>query len=684
MIRPFFVGAVLSAALVFSATAGAQTLGCELGGTGGPIPTSGTGGGGTFPTVFPPAATTCTINVAATPPGATCVTEVRLNGLTHTFAGDVQFVLQDPAGAKYNILCRPGGGCDYAGNYVIVPAGTGCGTFPTTCTGVSLLNGSYDPYYGTWPTGTQGVNNTDLSAIPPQTGIWTLTIYDWAGADIGALTSFDVCFGTPGVPLPPCGTPVLTTPANNANVFGPYVSLAWNAVGGATSYDVDVDGVVTNVAASPFLYASTAGAHTWTVRANNAAGSGPWAVPFVFTDQGLASPALTSPANGASLFGPNITLQWGAVLQASGYDVDVDGVVTAVAGTTFAYASSPGVHTWTVRAKWNGNTLIGPYATSRNFTDLGAPPSACNGTSLSTLFTSNNGGSVGGIVYFDINVTNPAGITMSQIDTNTSLAIGSPFGMDIYMKSGTSVGFETNAAAWTLKASGGGVSVGQNLGSVVEFADFAVPPGVSGVALVLVGAAHRYTNGTGANQFYSNADLSITLGKANNVPWAASPFSPRVWNGTLRYNCGGAPPSSYCTAGTSTNGCAASITADNNPSVSQANPCNLSVASVEGQKSGLIFYGLTQAATPWATGSTSFLCVKAPTQRTPTQSSGGTAGLCDGSLSLDLNAYLTGNPGSLGQPFAAGNKIYAQAWYRDPPAPKTTNLSDGVELTFQP
>jgi hypothetical protein len=51
---------------------------------------------------------------------------------------------------------------------------------------------------------------------------------------------------------------------------------------------------------------------------------------------------------------------------------------------------------------------------------------------------------------------------------------------------------------------------------------------------------------------------------------------------------------------------------------------------------------------------------------------------------LDFGAYQLANPGALGQPFAAGNKVYAQAWYRDPPAPKTTNLSNGVELTFVP
>jgi hypothetical protein len=31
-----------------------------------------------------------------------------------------------------------------------------------------------------------------------------------------------------------------------------------------------------------------------------------------------------------------------------------------------------------------------------------------------------------------------------------------------------------------------------------------------------------------------------------------------------------------------------------------------------------------------------------------------------------------------------GQKVYAQAWYRDPPAPKTTNLSNAIELTVGP
>jgi hypothetical protein len=147
-----------------------------------------------------------------------------------------------------------------------------------------------------------------------------------------------------------------------------------------------------------------------------------------------------------------------------------------------------------------------------------------------------------------------------------------------------------------------------------------------------------------------------------------------------------APPTVYCTAGTSTNGCVPAISASAQPSASLATPCTISVANVEGQKQGLVFYGLDQTGfTPaqWGAGS-SFLCVKSPTQRTTPGATGGTLNGCDGALSVDWNAFQLANPTALGNPFAAGAKVYAQGWYRDPPASKTTNLSDAIELTCTP
>jgi hypothetical protein len=114
-----------------------------------------------------------------------------------------------------------------------------------------------------------------------------------------------------------------------------------------------------------------------------------------------------------------------------------------------------------------------------------------------------------------------------------------------------------------------------------------------------------------------------------------------------------------------------------------ANSCIVTVNAVEGQKSGIMFYGIAgPAMAPW--NGSSFLCVKAPVQRTGTQLSGGTANACDGALVLDWNAYQTANPTSLGNPWAVGNKAWLQGWFRDPPAIKTTNLSDGLEMTYQP
>jgi hypothetical protein len=143
-------------------------------------------------------------------------------------------------------------------------------------------------------------------------------------------------------------------------------------------------------------------------------------------------------------------------------------------------------------------------------------------------------------------------------------------------------------------------------------------------------------------------------------------------------------PVSFCTAGTSTNGCNATITSTGVARASASSGFTLNVANVEGQKQGLIFYSVTgQQAAPWGTG-TSFLCVKAPTQRLPSQASGGSLGACDGSFSADWLAFMASTPNAIGNPLAAGRTFQAQAWYRDPPAPKTTNLSDGLEFILAP
>jgi hypothetical protein len=142
----------------------------------------------------------------------------------------------------------------------------------------------------------------------------------------------------------------------------------------------------------------------------------------------------------------------------------------------------------------------------------------------------------------------------------------------------------------------------------------------------------------------------------------------------------------YCTAGFTTNFCQAAMTASGTPSASAAGGFTITMFNGEPQKQGILFYGVNNSGftpLPWG-ASSSFICVKAPTQRMSVQNTGGTIGVCDGVMSQDWNAYRASNPTALGQPFSAGDDVYAQAWFRDPPSPKTTNLSNALRFTLCP
>jgi hypothetical protein len=142
----------------------------------------------------------------------------------------------------------------------------------------------------------------------------------------------------------------------------------------------------------------------------------------------------------------------------------------------------------------------------------------------------------------------------------------------------------------------------------------------------------------------------------------------------------------YCTAGTSTHGCVPSISQSGTPSASSPSGYTISVAHLEGLKSALLFYGIDNSGFspgPWGQG-TSFLCVQHPTQRMGVHNSGGTFNSCDGSIAIDWNAYRAQHASALGSPFTAGQDVYAQAWYRDPPTPKGTGLSDALHFIVQP
>jgi formylglycine-generating enzyme required for sulfatase activity len=146
-------------------------------------------------------------------------------------------------------------------------------------------------------------------------------------------------------------------------------------------------------------------------------------------------------------------------------------------------------------------------------------------------------------------------------------------------------------------------------------------------------------------------------------------------------------PTTYCTAGVSTNFCIAQISANAQPNVANSAGCVITTSGLPGNRQGQVFYGIDNSGfTPSVWGgpvASSFLCVKAPTKRLGAAlNSGGTAGQCNGTFVVDWDAFQAADPTALGNPWAFGDKVFVQSWYRDPLAAKTSNLSNALELTM--
>jgi hypothetical protein len=154
---------------------------------------------------------------------------------------------------------------------------------------------------------------------------------------------------------------------------------------------------------------------------------------------------------------------------------------------------------------------------------------------LTTTFASNNQGAPGGMVYFDLEVLDPAGVTVTQLDCNVASASGE---LEVYVTPGGHAGNEANAAVWTLAARGPITPAGIDQPSVGCLGPgFHLVPGVHGIAVRGDGMVHRYTN-VATPQVFANGDLQLTAGAASNLPWGGAQYAPRIWNGAVHYQSG--------------------------------------------------------------------------------------------------------------------------------------------------
>ena len=140
-------------------------------------------------------------------------------------------------------------------------------------------------------------------------------------------------------------------------------------------------------------------------------------------------------------------------------------------------------------------TLLLPLATA-----LVAATTAAQ-SPLMMPFNANNGLSAGAQVFFDLNVLDPNGVTITALDVNTgTTAIGTAGTIEVWTTPGTFVGNEQNALVWTQAGSGAVTASGNNvpshacLGSGIFLA-----AGTHGVAVRHVGVALQLTRRYGGS-----------------------------------------------------------------------------------------------------------------------------------------------------------------------------------------
>ncbi len=193
---------MLLAIVALTPTAGAGSEISSTVGPGGVIPDGPTGGG-----VWNVTPNWPEVNSPVTVPSRLgSVTAVELQGLTHGWRGDLHVYLEDPAGARFNLIVRPGyeGGSDEGdsgglaeGTYTLVESG-GASLAQGSA---QLLPGTYDAYLNTgdglWTSSEFPIANVPLGSIAGSAGTWRLHVRDWYEGEVGWFTGWQLIGESP-------------------------------------------------------------------------------------------------------------------------------------------------------------------------------------------------------------------------------------------------------------------------------------------------------------------------------------------------------------------------------------------------------------------------------------------------------------------------------------------------------
>lgn len=241
-----------------------------------------------------------TINVAGITGTVTKVT-ARLNGISHTFPGDIDVLLAGPAGQRILLLSDIGSGTDIVNVNLTfddtapgVPATIVSGTFRPTNSGTG------DTFPAPAPAAPFGAALSDFNGTNPN-GAWRLFIVDDAGGDVGSVTGgWSLTFQTadPVCCNQPCSLacPAAITRGNDVDLCSAVVTFA----------NPGVTGTCGTVACAPpsgsiFPVGTTTDTCTATTQA-----AATTTCNFPITIQDVQTPLITTPtASATTLWPPN-------------------------------------------------------------------------------------------------------------------------------------------------------------------------------------------------------------------------------------------------------------------------------------------------------------------------------------------------------------------------------------------
>lgn len=144
--------------------------------------------------------------------------------------------------------------------------------------------------------------------------------------------------------------------------------------------------------------------------------------------------------------------------------------------------------------------------------------------------------------------------------------------------------------------------------------------------------------------------------------------------------CDVASPAVYCYAPPGVSGCSPAMSFQGTPSATAGSGFLLEGQGLVGGEVALLLYGTRSDEARPALGG--WLCLSGRPHRTPPQPTGGTLPVaCDGTWSMDMNAWIAGG---FDPDLVAGTATYAQLWCRDSADPDGGVLSDAVAFVIGP